>query len=156
MPSWAFPALFAALACAAAYHDVRFRTIPNLLNAAIGILGLAAAWLLTGGDGALMSLAHLAIALAIGMVAYALKMWGAGDAKFYAASAAWFSLGDFPRLIFAISISGLVVLVVWFGTQKLWQPEVAAGAKRELPYGVAIAAGAILTMALRLIGDGGA
>jgi prepilin peptidase CpaA len=148
IPGWAVPALFSALASVAAYHDARFRTIPNWLNLAIAVLGIASTWLVGGTDAVPFSLAHFALALAIGMVAYALKMWGGGDAKFYAATAAWFSIRQFPSLIIAVSLAGLVLLAAWLFTSRLRRGEPSSGLKAQLPYGLAIATGGILTMVL--------
>jgi prepilin peptidase CpaA len=148
IPAWAAPALFSVLASAAAYCDVRYRTIPNWLNLAIAVLGIAATWLVAGIDAVPFSLAHFALALVIGMVAFALKMWGGGDAKFYAATAAWFSLRQFPSLIIAVSLAGLVLLVAWLVSSRVRRRESSSGRKAQLPYGLAIAVGGIVTMVL--------
>lgn len=141
--------LFAALALYGAYSDVRFRTIPNVFNALMAIAGLAALWFSSGATAAAYGLAHLAVALAAGMLLYALGMWGGGDAKFYAASAAWFELWDFPRLAVSISVAGLVLLVVWFGARQLRGAPKHDKKKKELPYGVAIAVGGMAALAVR-------
>lgn len=155
MLPWVLTAIFAALACIAAYRDVRFRTIPNLLNAAIAASGLAAAWFTAGTDGLLMAGLHFGLALVVGMAVFALKMWGGGDAKFYAATAAWFTIREFPALIIAISLAGLLLLMGWFATKRFWQGESAAGLKGQLPYGLAIAGGGIFEMTVRTLQQAG-
>lgn len=145
-PQIALLALFVTLAGAGAYCDVRFRTIPNALNALAAIAGLCAVWLGQGTGPALWAAAHLALALLLGMLAFAARLWGGGDAKFYAALAAWFPLHDFPRLIIAISLAGFVLLLIWFVGRRLRGGDAARGPKAQLPYGVAIAAGGIVTM----------
>ena len=142
--------LFAALALYGAYSDIRFRTIPNVFNALMAIVGLGATWFAHGIPGVGFSLAHLAVALAAGLALYALGVWGGGDAKFYAASAAWFELGDFPLLALSIALSGLIVLIVWFGGRQVRKPARRDRGKKELPYGVAIALGGIVALALRV------
>ena len=149
MLEWVLGAVFAVLSVVAAYFDVRHRTIPNWLNGSIAVLGIVSVGLLDGMDGIPWSLAHLAAALAVGLVFYALKLWGGGDAKFYAASAAWFSLREFPGLIISISLAGMVLLIGWFLKARFFKRESASGLKGQLPYGVAIAAGGLLTMAAR-------
>jgi prepilin peptidase CpaA len=139
--------LYSGLAIFAAVYDIRVRTIPNYLNAIIAVGGLAGALFFGGASEALSASSHFAIALAIGMLVYALGLWGGGDAKFYAASSAWFALSELPRLMVGISLAGLLLLVVWFTFRGLSR-KAARGAKGELPYGVAIAAGGIVTMAL--------
>ena len=142
--------LFAAMALYGAYSDIRSRTIPNAFNALMAIVGLGAMWFVHGMPGAGYGLAHLALALAAGLALYALGMWGGGDAKFYAASAAWFELSDFPRLALSIALSGLILLIVWFGARQFRGSARPDKGKKELPYGVAIALGGIVALALRI------
>jgi prepilin peptidase CpaA len=141
------PLMFAVLALAGAVSDLRSRRIPNALSAAIAICGIIATWISGGGDATLSALGHLVVALAIGMAIYALGMWGGGDAKFYAATAAWFTLAEFWALVLAISLAGLALLVVWFTFRRLLKLQLERGRRGELPYGVAIAAGGISIMA---------
>jgi prepilin peptidase CpaA len=143
--------LFAAFALYGAYSDIRFRTIPNILNILMAAAGLGVLWYVSGGTAAALGLAHFAIALVAGMLLYALRMWGGGDAKFYAATAAWFELWDFPRLAVAISLAGLVLLIVWFGTRQIRRSPKPNTKRKELPYGVAIAIGGAGTLALELM-----
>ena len=138
--------LFACLAAVGAYMDARTRTIPNLLNALMAICGLAAVWLAAGANAGAWAAAHLAIALILGMVIYALGMWGGGDAKFYAAAAAWFELTDAFRLVLSISLAGLILVIGWFVTKRL-RARAEGVRSRDLPYGVAIAAGGVALMA---------
>jgi prepilin peptidase CpaA len=143
---WAQLALFAAFAAAGAYFDARYRTIPNVLNGAMAAAGLSAVLLMQGGPAALWAIAHLIAALLLGIAAYSFKLWGGGDAKFYAATAAWFPLPDFPRLIIAISLAGFALLLGWFLVARFARHE-RVGRHAQLPYGLAIAAGGLLTMA---------
>ena len=145
------PLLFAAFALYGAYADIRSRTIPNSFNALMAITGLGATWLTAGGPAAALGLAHVAVALGAGMLIYGLRMWGGGDAKFYAASAAWFSLWDFPRLAVSIALAGLVLLIVWFGVRQIRRSPKLDKKGKELPYGVAIAIGGTGTLALGLL-----
>ena len=144
--------LFAAFAAYGAYSDIRFRTIPNALSALMALAGLGAVWFSQGGVAAAYALAHLAVALAAGMLLYGLGMWGGGDAKFYAASASWLDLWDFPRLAVSIALAGLILLIVWFGTRQIRGSRKLDKKSKELPYGVAIAIGGTGTLALELLG----
>ncbi|HEU4652235.1 MAG TPA: peptidase A24, partial [Croceibacterium sp.] len=85
-----------------------------------------------------------------GMVLFALGMWGGGDAKFYAATAGWFALWDFPKLAFAIALTGVVLVLVWFGGRQLRRGPKLDMKSRELPYGVAIAVGGLAALAIGL------
>ena len=62
------PLVFAGLVLAAAYWDLRFRVIPNLVNVLLLAGGLASAWLLAGWNGAGVVLLHALAALVIGLV----------------------------------------------------------------------------------------
>ena len=144
-------ALFAAFALYGAYSDIRFRTIPNLFNVVMAVTGLLATWFVGGEVAAGLGLVHVAIALALGMLLYALHMWGGGDAKFYAASAAWFEFWDFPRLAVSIALAGLLLLIVWFGARQFRGSPKFDKKSKELPYGVAIAIGGTAALALPLL-----
>jgi prepilin peptidase CpaA len=139
-------AVFSALALLGAFLDLRSRRIPNVLSVALAISGISATWLIGGAAAAGSAFLHLLIALVIGMVLYALKMWGGGDAKFYAGTAAWFTLDDLPRLFLSISLAGLVLLTVWFGSRRLARRGAPSDRGGELPYGVAIAAGGLVIL----------
>jgi prepilin peptidase CpaA len=144
--AWAGIALFAALALAGAYSDARFRTISNALTVPMALAGLTMAWLTAGPAAAGSAAEHFAVALLIGIAAFAGKLWGGGDAKFYAATAAWFSLSAFTRLIMAISIAGLILVVAWRAGSRL---RGGRGSKpAQVPYGIAIAAGGLMAMGL--------
>lgn len=139
--------VFAFLATLGAAWDLRTRRIPNWLTVVIGLAGLSASFLLGGGDFALSALAHLLIALVLGLVAFRFNLWGGGDGKFYAALAAWFGLSQIWQLMLAVSLSGLLLFFGWFAIRRFWR-STDSGLHGQLPYGVAIAAGGTITMAL--------
>jgi prepilin peptidase CpaA len=144
-------AVFSALSALGAWCDTRKRTIPNDLNVAMAILGIASVWFISGGSDALSAAGHFLAALIGAIVLYALRLWGGGDAKFYAATAAWFPLRDAPGLLIAVALAGLALVFVWFVWKRLARAEPGNG-KSQLPYGVAIAAGGVLTMAFETFG----
>jgi prepilin peptidase CpaA len=145
---WVPLAALIVLCAAAAWLDLTQRRIPNWLCGMTAIAGLASAALF-GGWGALgIHALHTAIALLAGMLLFALGGFGGGDAKFYAGAAAWFGLNEGLVLLLYVALSGLVLLIVWFGYRRLRRIPIRrkkAGAWDGLPYGVAIAAGAIAT-----------
>ena len=141
---------FAVLATAcltAAWLDVRFRRIPNLLCASTAIAGIIAAALLSSETGELASHAlHMLIALIGGMILFRFGIFGGGDAKFYAAAAAWFALGKGVLLLVDVALCGLVLLIVWFTYRRVMGYPIrrSGGAVFDgLPYGLAIGTGAI-------------
>ena len=145
LSAWLSLAVFAAFAAAGAWSDARHRTIPNALNVAMAVLGIAAVWLTLGGHDALWAAAHFLIALVVGMAIYALRVWGGGDAKFYAATAAWFPLREAPALLVGVALAGLVLVLVWLPTRRFIRGQ-GHGLKTQVPYGLAIAAGGLITM----------
>lgn len=141
------PAVLALFALAAAWTDVRQRRIPNLLSLACALAGLAIALWLGGLAGLGWHAAHMAVALVIGMVLFAIKVVGGGDAKFYAGVAAFFPLQQGLLLGAAIGISGGVLLLFFIVWKRTAGRKVDMSGNRnmaKLPYGVAIGAGALL------------
>ena len=141
---------FAVLATAcvtAAWLDVRYRRIPNLLCAGTAIAGLIAAVLLPSGTGGLTSHAlHMLIALIGGMILFRFGIFGGGDAKFYAAVAAWFALGKGVLLLVDVALCGLVLLLFWFTYRRVkgYPIRRSGGTVYDgLPYGLAIGTGAL-------------
>lgn len=135
-----------ALGLIAAIMDLRFRRIPNWLCGLLAGLGLATAAWLGGLDALFMHGLHLVAALALGMGLFALRVFGGGDAKFYAAVAAWSPIGMWGKLALCISMSGLALLVVWFCYRRMTGKKIRPknpSPHDSLPYGIAIAAGAI-------------
>ncbi|MCW6533878.1 A24 family peptidase [Sphingomonas lycopersici] len=140
-------ALLIAAGVAASWGDLFRRTIPNWLCAATAIAGLALGFA-TGGAGMLgWHAAHAAIALVAGMLLFRIGLFGGGDAKFYAAVAAWFPLAAAPRLLISVALSGLALLVVWFVYRRATGKPISRNGDNpgdKLPYGIAIAIGALV------------
>lgn len=139
----ALAAIFTIFALVGAVSDIRTRRIPNWLNAAMLVAGLVLVTALNGWQLGLSSLGHFAGALVVAMIIFAMKLWGGGDAKFYAASAAWFPISEALGLFVSIALAGLVVAIVWLVIFKVTKRKISKGDK-VMPYGVAIAAGGII------------
>ena len=150
--AFALAAIFTLFALAGAAYDIRTRRIPNWLNAAFLVAGLVCVTVFAGWHTALSGLGHFAGALVVAMMIYAAKLWGGGDAKFYAASAAWFPFSAAVGLFVSIATAGLIVAIVWLVAFKLSGRKIRRGDK-VMPYGVAIAAGGIIMQLFRP--DGG-
>ena len=139
--------LLVFLCLLAAAMDVRTRRIPNWLNLIVLLGGVSSLFMLPGWSAIWPHLAHFAIALVLGMALFAMRVWGGGDAKFYASLAMWFPLARAPLLAMAVALAGLV-LVLAYG---VWaRKHGKASWKQDLPYGVAIAAGGIVLLAIDL------
>jgi prepilin peptidase CpaA len=136
-----------AVAFIASWSDARKRRISNWLCLATLFGGLFFAFLSSGMPALGSHVLHALIALAVGMVIWKIGGFGGGDAKFYASVAAWFELTRGLLLLLAVSLSGIVLLFVWFAWRRAtgqpirWSNRTAGDG---LPYGIAIAAGALV------------
>lgn len=135
--------LLAGLASFGAWSDITKRHLSNWLCVATLAAGLA----LAASNGApaefFSHLGHFAVALAIGLALFAGGIWGGGDGKFYAAIAAWLPIGGFFNLMLAISMVGLMMLVIMLvkARGKLFRKD-----SKGVPYGVAIGLGGLLAL----------
>ena len=143
--AYVLPALYCLLLAAAAIEDAARLRISNLTNVALLLVGVAALAVNFGADWWQHPLSFL-IALAIGVGLYALGWIGGGDAKLIAAAAFVFDLGGLLRFLVAVAMVG-GLLAILFLAVALFRPRGEHGRKRaNLPYGIAIAIGAIATL----------
>jgi prepilin peptidase CpaA len=125
----------------AAGWDMATRSIPNLLVATIALA--ACGRLLLVSPAALPS--HGIVALAVlccGALLFALRLWGAGDAKLLAAAAVVLGTKGLPLLILGTAMVGGILAIVYLTLRFL--PGGKTTAAKGIPYGVAIACGAII------------
>lgn len=147
--------LLIALAIAllvAAFTDIRRRQIDNWLNLAIAA-GAPAFWWSQGlalwPDVALqLGVAAGAFALFAGL--FALKVMGGGDVKLLTALALWIPFYEYMQLLLIMSIAGgvLTMALVFWHTARHQKDRIA------IPYGVAIAFGALWTLAINYMPAG--
>nr|WP_166180966.1 prepilin peptidase [Altererythrobacter segetis] len=138
----------AAFGLIAAAYDWKTRRIPNWLCMTTTVVGLAMAriqgtWFDVGTHAL-----HVTVALLAGMLFFRLRVVGGGDAKFYAAIAAWFGIADGAALLVDTSLAGLLLFLCWVAVRRMMgipfrirEPS----AFDLFPYGIAISAGALLT-----------
>ncbi len=99
------------------YVDTVRLKIPNKATVTIFFFGLIFALFAPSGAGLLhpvlpgsygikTALLSFAIVLVLGFAFFALKLWGAGDAKLLAALSIWLSWRDLPLLVFLVAICG--------------------------------------------------
>jgi prepilin peptidase CpaA len=148
--------------------DVYQRRIPNWL-VLTGAVGGIAFSLNEGGLSLYDSLLGLVLGIAILFIPFALGWLGAGDVKLLGAMGALLGVSSLPRVFFYTALSGMVLALVsillrginWSVFQGTWRDfkllvvsggqikpptvteRVAAG-NHALPYGVAIALGALV------------
>jgi prepilin peptidase CpaA len=136
-------ALFALL-LAAGIEDARRREIANWKNAAIALA--APAWWWANGLG----WGDVALQLGVGAAVFALFAgifaagWmGGGDVKMIGALALWLPPGGVLSMLMLMAIAGGAITIVMVADSRWRRREGAV----EVPYGVAIAAAALLTLA---------
>lgn len=149
-PSVSVAALVALvlLCLTAAWGDLQKRRIPNWLCLLTAVAGLAYALAPVSAGAPWWSfLLHGVVALLVGMGLFAVRAIGGGDAKFYAALACWFPFGRAPFLLSLVCLAGLLLFAVWFAIRRAQGKKIMGNRHDEaakLPYGIAIALGAVL------------
>lgn len=131
----------------AAWSDVKYRRLPNLLTVMVAGLGLSYTAIGASLSAAVSGLLHGVAALLVGLALYSRGMMGGGDIKYYAAIATWFPLSQGFRLLGMVSLAGLALLAGWLIWRRLAGTPIKFKASEDgdkLPFGVAIAAGAVL------------
>jgi prepilin peptidase CpaA len=156
VPDWLFWALIGLLLLAA-LQDAAMLKISNYICGAVLILGIAGAVIVGPRPDLWENGLVFVLALSIGTFLFGRGVVGGGDVKLFAATVLWFDLGASGRLLMWTALAGgaLAVLIIVARTLpwpagfrsrvRVLQP------KAGIPYGVAIAAGAIIT-SLQLLG----
>lgn len=141
-----WPAGLSLLLAVGAITDIRERRLANWLSLALLLFGLAHGFALGGLSGLGWHGAHAVIALLVGMALFALGVIGGGDAKFYAGTAAYFPISAGLDLLLWVALAGGAAVLGWFGLRMVLRRERPSpdSAQAKFPYGVAIAAGALL------------
>jgi len=163
-------AIFATLLLCACVSDFQRRRIPNSVAGLLAATGMAysAAAAAKPAHALLISLGGLLFGLALWLPLYMVRWLGAGDVKLFAAAAAW--LGPARTLDGALigAMAGGVLAVLWMlfaygvsGTaataamaianpRKIVNHSVDVKSRRAIPYGVALAFGAMAAALLPL------
>ena len=158
--------VFTLLLVVGCVTDLRTRKIPNELVLAILVTGwlFALAVSQDAMRALVMSLAGTAVGFGIWILFYVVGVIGAGDVKFFAAAGAWLGPGATWRAALVAAVAGGVLAIVVLIMEKrlgavlrritlaassrtlVSVPEqaIAPGeSRRPLPYGVALAIGAL-------------
>jgi len=148
--------VFPALAIVAALKDVTSYTIPNWISLAL-LAAFVPAAVVSGAPLAVLGLC-LATgfgALLLGMGMFAAGWIGGGDAKLFAASALWIGWPGAVPFMLATGLAGGALTMAILALRSGWLEPVLAGSPAwlrrlgtqggDLPYGVAIAIGALAT-----------
>jgi prepilin peptidase CpaA len=159
---WLAGIVFSAILVAAAIGDLRTRRIPNGLVVILAFLGIAfSVARLPVVEGLTQGGLGLLVGLACWLPFYVLGWLGAGDVKLYAAAATWLGPARGVEGALAGALFGALLSIIWMvkshgmkgtvetlgiaiGTPEMLSPSGSAPVKRStLPYGVAIAVGAL-------------
>ena len=139
----------ATLLVVAAVIDVRTFTISNRLNLAVALLA-PLYWLsvpLSPWPGGAIQIAGALIVFILLAAAFYAGMMGGGDVKLAAAIALWFPPALTIKFLVLMSVAGGVLtlgLLVWHRAKH-------REGRPEIPYGVAIAFGALAILAQRYL-----
>jgi prepilin peptidase CpaA len=158
-PSFLLLGLFPTLVIVAALQDVTSYTIQNWISVALAAAFFPIALIL--GVPANLLFTHLGIGLiglVLGMIMFGLGWIGGGDAKLFAAAALWLGIPAGYTYLAVTGVAGGALAVMLLSLRSLWvRPYVVnspawfgrlATPGENVPYGVAIAAGALVAFPL--------
>lgn len=129
------------------WSDMVYRRLPNVVTGIVALGGIVTSLTALGFDQMFSNLLHMLIALGIGFIVFATSLIGSGDAKYYAAVAAWFPLVEALQLLGWVALAGFLVTLVWLVHSRLDRPSDPEDQDfGKVPFGVAIAAGSILAI----------
>ena len=152
-PLW-LAMIFALLLLAGAVEDAARLRISNLTCGLLVAAAVAGFFVLGPNWSAWQNLAVFAVLLALGTPLFAAGKLGGGDVKLLAASGLWFDLEGGVLMLVSVMLAGGVLALFILGLRLFDWSE---GARRRLqvlrpgagvPYGVAIAGGALITTAM--------
>lgn len=152
-PQW-LAMLFAVLLTLAALEDVWRLRISNWICAAIIVTAFAAVIVAGPVADLWQNVVVFAGLLAVGTPLFAYGKMGGGDVKLFAATGLWFDLAGAGRMIVAVMLAGGVVAIFVLMLRAIkWSQEqrdriAILRVKGGIPYGVAIAIGALATLAI--------
>ncbi len=150
-------AVYAGLLAAAALFDLLKFIIPNIVSAALLLLFFPLALVLPAEVDWLSHVGAAAACFAVTIVLYSFGWFGAGDVKLLTAASLWAGFALMPALLVYMSLAGGVLTLTLLVTRHLVAalapaPSAAGGIEvpklfrkgAKIPYGVAIACGALL------------
>ena len=153
--------VFSAILIIAAIGDLRTRRIPNRLVAVLALLGIAYSVARAPGiPGLSQAGGGLLAGLACWLPFYVMGWLGAGDVKLYAAAGAWLGPARAVEGALVGALFGALLSLIWMAksqgmkraaqtlgmaaaTPGMLTPDSSSGKRSTLPYGVAIAFGAL-------------
>ena len=139
---------FGGLLVSAGIEDARTREIANEKNAAIALL--APLWWWANGlplwPDIAVQLGVAATLFALFVGAFALGQMGGGDVKLIGAVALWLPFAKLADMLLAMALIGGAITIAFMMERRWQRNSLLPGAPIEIPYGVAIAIGALLVI----------
>ena len=146
--------VFPALVILGGVYDLRTMTIPNWISIALVVAYVPTAMVLgLGWQDIAIGLGLGFAALVIGIALFAFRIMGGGDAKLMSASVVWLGLSGVLPFILLTALAGGALSLGLLSARK-WLPQIPVvfpiwvqrlpQPKGDIPYGVAIAVGAVL------------
>lgn len=139
--------LFAGLLVAAAVQDALTLRISNLLSVAVLVIA-AVGLAVNSGLHWWQHLLSFVILLGFGALLFSLGWMGGGDAKLMAAAALAFDLAGMVRFCFFVVLAGGLIALLAIVLRTMLPARRRAAPRKGIPYGIAIAAGALATLLL--------
>lgn len=140
-PLWLDLLLGIAMVAAAIEDVARFR-ISNLTSLAVFVGAIAAAMIVGPSWNLWQNLAVLIAILVLGTGAFAAGWLGGGDVKLFAASGLWLDFRAALGFVALVFIAGGLVAICYL-VARLFRSKEIEKKDRRIPYGVAIAVGAL-------------
>jgi prepilin peptidase CpaA len=142
-------AILAAILVFAAVVDMRTLTISNRLNLGVALLAPFYWWsvALSPWPGVAIQLAAGSTVFVLLAAAFYAGMMGGGDVKLAAALTLWFSPATTLKFLVLMSLAGGVLTLAVVGWHRFQRRE----GRPEIPYGVAIAFGALAILTQRFL-----
>jgi prepilin peptidase CpaA len=160
-------ALGTAILTASAYGDVRMRRIPNVLTYSLAVLGVAQLILMGDPSATLWTLASAAAVLVGGFLLFWAGLFGGGEAKLLTAAALLIGARDLLGFLLLVSLCAALAMLAlmieydlgrWLkrvmrpaAVRRVADEGAAAEAGPTVPYGIAIAMGAVMILLFRAI-----
>lgn len=141
-PLWLLVVLGCAMAAAGIEDAVRLR-ISNLTTLVV-LIGAIVAAVIAGPSWSLwQNVAVFAVILLLGTVAFSAGWLGGGDVKLLAATGLWLDLRTAPWFLGTVFLSGGLVALCYIVSRPLRRRSKGSWKSRRIPYGIAIAVGAM-------------
>ena len=146
-PTWLAVLVLLTLAAAAIEDALRLR-ISNITCLAVFVEGMTAIYLHGFSPDLWQNLVAVICVFAIGTIAFSAGLFGGGDVKLLAALALWVDLKGLIWLIAVTFIAGGVLALLYIAARIARSTMGKASPKdRRIPYGIAIAVGALFLFA---------